>query len=132
MRILVISFAFLTGTILCFLGAGFILAKYSEEVSQVETTLKGVNLKLVSSSPGIILAVIGVILICVSVFAKADVEVKDNAVYLPYLVMEEGADSALLRSEIMRDSALLRSHPVDSNKKKITDSMLNKYKAKHR
>ena len=131
MRILVISFAFLTGTILCFLGAGFILAKYSEEASQVETTLKGVNLKLISSSPGIVLSVIGVVLICVSVFAKADVEVKDKAVYLPYLVNGEDFDSVSLYHALMSDSTLLRSHPVDIVKKKKIDSMFSKFKFTH-
>jgi hypothetical protein len=84
-RILTLNLSFLTGMILCFMGAIFILGKFSENTSTASITSGNFTGSLVSSSPGIILSALGVCLIAISIFSKTELEVRDSASYVPLL-----------------------------------------------
>lgn len=81
-RMLTISLSFLTGVILAFVGAIFILGKFSEDPTKLEASQEKLRLSLVSSSPGIILSTLGVALICICIVSKTSIDVKDEALYL--------------------------------------------------
>ena len=78
-----IYFGFLTGMVLCFVGATFILGKFSEKTTQVSADTSLWNVSLTSSSPGIILSVIGVLLIITTILSKSEITVKDTSLYMP-------------------------------------------------
>lgn len=81
-RILTINLSFLTGVILSFVGAIFILGKFSESATKIEAEKDKLKFSLASSSPGIILSTLGVALIIVCIISKTALDVKDQAVYL--------------------------------------------------
>ncbi|MCC6370351.1 MAG: hypothetical protein IT236_05030 [Bacteroidia bacterium] len=76
---------FLTGMILSLLGAMFILGKYRELPTDVKVQSNDpnkLNLQLQSTSPGIILSVIGAVIMITTILSKTDIIVKDYAIYL--------------------------------------------------
>lgn len=81
-RILIISLSFLTGVVMTFLGSIFILGKFNENVSTIEGNVKEMKVALASSSPGIILSTLGIILISISILSKTNLAVSDKPVYL--------------------------------------------------
>lgn len=81
-RILTLNLSFLTGMILCFMGALFVLGKFSENNSTANITSAKITVSLASSSPGIILSFLGVCLIAISIFSKTELQVKDEASYI--------------------------------------------------
>lgn len=74
---------FLTGMILAFVGAIFILSKLSETETQL--SLEGAAAKgaLATSSPGLVLAVLGTALMVVTLTANFEFSTRDLPVYLP-------------------------------------------------
>ena len=76
---------FITGMILALVGAAFVLGKLSEDTSELDT--KGGppgqqwSLTLRSSSPGIILAVLGSLLMTLSIAVQGTVNMQDQAIY---------------------------------------------------
>jgi uncharacterized membrane protein len=74
--------AFMTGMIMAFLGAIFILGKLSESSSQVEGGSSQWKVSITSASPGIILAFFGTTLVALSIIVQGSVDVKDVPVYL--------------------------------------------------
>lgn len=73
---------FLVGMVLALAGAFFILGRLREETSQLSGESGGLKFALVTSSPGVILAVLGSILMVAALFIKIDWEVQDRPVYL--------------------------------------------------
>ncbi|WP_460578053.1 hypothetical protein [Hymenobacter coalescens] len=101
-RILVISLSFLTGVVISFLGSIFILGKFSESVN-INGELKEIKVAVVSASPGIILALLGVVLIAISITTKTSLDVKDIPVYIqPYSIYSP--DDATIQA--MRDMTM--------------------------
>ena len=74
--------AFMTGMIMAFLGAIFILGKLSESSSQVEGASSQWKVSITSASPGIILAFFGTALVALSIIIQGSIDVKDVPVYL--------------------------------------------------
>jgi hypothetical protein len=74
--------AFVTGMILALVGCSFILGKLQEPASEVsgESQLGGISLK--SSSPGIILAALGVALMLTTMIMQHEITVRDAPLYL--------------------------------------------------
>jgi hypothetical protein len=74
--------AFVTGMILALVGCSFILGKLQEPASEVsgESQLGGISLK--SSSPGIILAALGVALMLTTLIMQHEITVRDAPLYL--------------------------------------------------
>ncbi len=79
---------FLVGMVLALVGAFFILGRLKEETSQLSGESGGVKFALVTSSPGVILAVLGTILMVVTLAVKFDFAVEDRPVYLPLHLMK--------------------------------------------
>jgi len=74
---------FLTGMILAFVGAIFILAKLSESETQLSLEGTGAKGALATSSPGLVLAVLGTALMIVTLTANFEFSTRDLPVYLP-------------------------------------------------
>ena len=74
---------FFTGMILAIVGSVFIIGKLKEDQTDAGGTLKDVlTFKVVSSSPGVIFAVLGTVLMSVSIISKGEVDVNDLPLYL--------------------------------------------------
>lgn len=77
------SVGFVTGMILALLGALFILAKLSEAQTQLGGEAAGSKATLATSSPGIVLAVLGTTLMLVTLTVDFRYGTSDVPVYLP-------------------------------------------------
>lgn len=76
---------FLVGMVLAFVGAFFILGKLKEDPTQASGEGGGFKFTIASSSPGIVLALLGTALMAMTLMVKFDFEVGDKPVYiLPY------------------------------------------------
>jgi hypothetical protein len=72
---------FLTGMILAMVGAAFILGKLDAPESEIVGGASGTTLSVKSASPGIVMAVLGTILIGISLVMPVTADVRDTAVY---------------------------------------------------
>jgi hypothetical protein len=73
---------FITGMILALVGASFILGKLREPATELTGKTSGMDFSLKSASPGIILAVLGVILMFTTIVNQDVYEVQDAPVYV--------------------------------------------------
>jgi hypothetical protein len=73
---------FVTGMILALVGATFILGKLNEAPSEVTSKTVAADLSIKSSSPGLILAFLGTILMVTAIVTHHEIEVKHNAIYI--------------------------------------------------
>ncbi len=73
---------FVTGMILALVGAAFILGKLREEVSDVELKSGAAELSLKSTSPGLVLTVLGVILMIATIVTHHEITTADAPVYV--------------------------------------------------
>lgn len=76
---------FITGMILALVGAAFVLGKLSEEPSEASTK-SGVpglewSLSVRSASPGVLLAIMGTLLMALSITIQASYSAEDQAIY---------------------------------------------------
>jgi hypothetical protein len=81
-RIWISYLSFVTGMILSLVGASFILSRIREPVTKLDADSKVVKFSIASSSPGIILASLGTLLIMTSILTNHRIAVKDQSVYL--------------------------------------------------
>jgi hypothetical protein len=80
---------FLTGVILAFTGAVFILGKLREEASQLDVEGQGFKATLNTSSPGLVLALLGSILIAITLIVPFKIGTRDVPLYLSGGVNQE-------------------------------------------
>ena len=73
---------FLTGMILALVGSIFILARLSEAETQLSSEGGGAKLALATSSPGIVLAVLGTVLMVVTLTIDFQFTTSDTPIYL--------------------------------------------------
>lgn len=73
---------FITGMILAIVGATFILGKLSEPESSLEASGAGWKAGIKSTSPGLILCFLGVVLIVASITTLHSLHTRDTATYL--------------------------------------------------
>ncbi|MCF0039765.1 hypothetical protein [Dyadobacter fanqingshengii] len=73
---------FFTGMILAIVGAVFIISKLSEEQSSLTASGTNASLSLVSTSPGIIFAVLGTVLMLSTILSQTEIQITDAATYL--------------------------------------------------
>lgn len=73
---------FITGMMMTFLGAIFIMSKLSEQETRMDTEASGVKASLATSSPGIVLAVLGTVLMIVTLSANYSFTTTDVPVYV--------------------------------------------------
>lgn len=85
---------FLTGMILAFIGSVFILGKLREEAIQINGEAEGIKASLNTSSPGIVLAVLGVLLMCLTIAIPFQFETRDIPVYFSNYVLPNSDTSS--------------------------------------
>ena len=73
---------FLTGMILALVGSIFILARLSEAETRVTSDAAGAKFAVVTSSPGIVLAVLGTILMVLTLTIDFEFKTSDVPIYL--------------------------------------------------
>lgn len=74
---------FTTGMILAIVGAAFILGKLREDRTELKHDAASViNVSLATSSPGIVLAVLGTVLMAITLLSKFEIEIRDVPVYV--------------------------------------------------
>jgi hypothetical protein len=79
------NMGFLVGMVLALVGAFFILGKLKVDPTEVSGEGAGFKVAVASSSPGIVLALLGTALMAITLVVKFDFEVGDKPVYiLPY------------------------------------------------
>lgn len=90
--------AFITGMVMAFLGAVFILGKLSESTSQISGGAGDWKVAITSASPGIILSVLGTVLLISSLYVRASLDVNDGPAYVnslrPPVAITPGADNS--------------------------------------
>lgn len=74
---------FITGMILAFIGAVFILGKMNDGGTQLSGEGTGLKGSLNTSSPGIVLCVLGTVLMLVTLTIKTEFQTFDKTVYIP-------------------------------------------------
>lgn len=83
---------FITGMILAIVGATFILGKISEPESRVEASGAGWKAGIRSTSPGLILCALGVVLIVASITTLHSLHTRDTSTYiLPTMPGDDGS-----------------------------------------
>jgi hypothetical protein len=80
--------AFMTGMIMAFIGAIFILGKLSESQTDVAGGGSQWNVSIHSASPGILLAFFGTVLVALSIVIQGKVDVHDTAAYLRSVIVQ--------------------------------------------
>nr|WP_157247191.1 hypothetical protein [Pedobacter panaciterrae] len=121
-RMLTLNLSFLTGVTLAFIGAIFILGKFSENPTDLSAGSDKLSLKILSGSPGVILSVLGVILICFSISSKSTLDVTDTPLYIQGFSVGENQQTGVDNPDFRRP------HITDSTKKIAFDSLLNAQK----
>ncbi len=77
--------AFMTGIVMAFVGAVFILGKLSEGASEISGGASEWKIAISSASPGIILSFFGTVVIVCSLFVRASLDVSDGPAYVNVL-----------------------------------------------
>lgn len=77
--------AFITGMVMAFVGAAFILGKLSEDVTEVSGGAAEWKVAISSASPGIILSLFGTVVIVCSLFVRSTLDVNDGPAYVQAL-----------------------------------------------
>jgi hypothetical protein len=73
---------FVTGMILALVGAVFILGKLREESSEISAQGVGGGLSMRSTSPGLVLATLGVALMAMTIVTHFEITTTDSPIYL--------------------------------------------------
>jgi hypothetical protein len=73
---------FVTGMILALVGAVFILGKLREESSELSAQGVGGGLRMRSTSPGLVLATLGVALMAMTIVTHFEITTTDSPIYL--------------------------------------------------
>lgn len=81
-RVYIIFLGFTTGMVLAVVGATFILAKLRESETKVEAGTSTWKMALTTASPGLVLALFGTTLMLATIWARAEISVRDKSVYL--------------------------------------------------
>ncbi len=79
---------FVTGMILALIGAAFVLGKLEISQGELEAAARGISVAMRTTSPGILLAVLGTVLMGLSIALPGTVAMNDRAVYF----MRPGGD----------------------------------------
>ena len=84
---------FLTGMILALIGAAFVLGKLQESETKAEGGAGQAKVAFQSSSPGLVLAFLGTVLMIVALYGNISLQGTERAVYLPSWISADGAIS---------------------------------------
>lgn len=81
-RIWTTYLGFVTGMILAAVGAAFILGKLREQASEISGKSEAWQLSIASTSPGLIMVVLGTLLMLVTILTHHKIDVNDAPLYL--------------------------------------------------
>ncbi len=81
-RIWTTYLGFVTGMILAVVGATFILGKLREPTSEISGKAENWQISIASTSPGLIMVVLGTLLMLVTIMTHHQIDVKDGPLYL--------------------------------------------------
>ncbi len=81
-RVWVRYLGFVTGMIIALVGAAFILGKLRTPSSELGAKVQVTEFSLKSSSPGIVLTTLGVILMLTTIITHNEIEVRDFSIYI--------------------------------------------------
>jgi len=103
---------FITGMILAIVGSVFIIAKIKEAETKFDASVEGKTLSFASTSPGVIFAFLGTILMIITITSHNQIQVTDSPTYLNtgQSVIATPVDSAIDKT----DSSMANSHPEDN------------------
>jgi hypothetical protein len=73
---------FITGMLLAIVGSAFILGKLREQPTELRQETEALKFSLATSSPGIVLAVLGSFLMSITLLTKFDIDVRDLPAYV--------------------------------------------------
>jgi hypothetical protein len=73
---------FTTGMMLAIVGAAYILGKLQEAQTELKQESELFKISLVTTSPGIVLAVLGCILMSITLLMPFDIDIRDAPVYV--------------------------------------------------
>jgi hypothetical protein len=102
-RIWTRQLAFLTGMVLAFIGAVFILGKLSEAKTDVSVGADRWKGAISSTSPGLILAAFGTTLIAISLIVQPKIQVQDRPIYFVTMGLVKNAGSQTTTQESKGD-----------------------------
>jgi hypothetical protein len=102
-RIWTRQLAFLTGMVLAFIGAVFILGKLAENKTDVSLGAEQWKGAISSTSPGLILASFGTLLITVSLIVQPNIEVQDRPIYFVTMGVVRNPNASADKLENSRD-----------------------------
>ncbi len=80
-RIWTTYLGFVTGMILAVVGAAFILGKLREQTSEITGKMENWQVSIASTSPGLIMVVLGTILMLMTITTHHQIDVKDSPLY---------------------------------------------------
>jgi hypothetical protein len=98
---------FITGMLLALVGAAFILGRLNDPLTRLEAGGSGLKGALETSSPGIVLAVLGSVLMGITIWIPFEVETRDLNIYL--------TGAAPVASTLPRVSVLPSIRTTDGN-----------------
>lgn len=73
---------FVTGMILALIGAIFILGKLRENESKLNLDVSSVKVSLISSSPGLFLALLGTVIMITTILDHKKIDITDTSIYI--------------------------------------------------
>ena len=85
---------FITGMILALLGAAFILGKLRESGSDLSLSNAAANVSVKSTSPGLILGVLGTILMLTTIVTNSEIDTRDGPLYTNFMLAPAAASPA--------------------------------------
>jgi len=100
--------AFMTGMIMAFIGAIFILGKLSESPTSINSEASQWKLAITSSSPGILLAFFGTALVAISIMIHESIDVRDGPAYLQSVILQSDSSAASKPSTGTVDNNILQ------------------------
>ncbi|NUO81392.1 hypothetical protein HUU05_15040 [candidate division KSB1 bacterium] len=80
-RIWTTYLGFVTGMILAVVGAAFILGKLREQTSEITGKMENWQVSIASTSPGLVMVVLGTILMLMTITTHHQIDVKDSPLY---------------------------------------------------
>jgi len=115
--------AFMTGMIMAFIGAIFILGKLSESPTAVSGEGAQWKMAITSSSPGILLAFFGTKLVGTSIVIHESIDVHDGPTYLQSVILQSGiADPGAPKTGAIDENILQKLKGLNSQTKPATDA----------
>jgi len=103
---------FITGMILALVGASFVLGKLREPTQKIEGKFSALDFSLRTTSPGIILAVLGVLLMFATILDKDTYKMTDENVYLFPAKAVDAIDTLIFPTLLPQEQIVETATPI--------------------